>query len=141
VTTRRAIELWPARGIRTAEHCAWFQAQVMDRYGLSGKVADAATLLRTRSEARERQDWEDHCKVFYRDRRPVLLTSEPYGLGHAAIAQLLTFAQEHTLDVSIDAASPHSRGLTVLVMLWKRGEREAITALQAAAAKLEEEGK
>jgi len=62
----------------------------------------------------------DHSVLLLRDRRPYAFVTEPYSLDDKTLRQMLDYADNHDLQLSITGFSPHFPGRTVLVMMRKR---------------------
>ncbi len=61
----------------------------------------------------------DHSSLLLRNRRPDTFVTQPYSLDGTTLRQMLDYADEHGLKVSISGISPHFPGKTLLVMMHR----------------------
>jgi hypothetical protein len=92
------MELWRLTGLRPGRTPAWFR-KIIDR-DFDGSF---------------HADWFDH-----HAQDGETLVSEPYGICHHDLREILAFADEYALNVSISATSHHFPTRTVSVALKPR---------------------
>jgi hypothetical protein len=92
------MELWRLKGLRPGRTPAWFR-KIIDR-DFDGHF---------------NADWFDH-----HAQDGEALISEPYGLCHDDLREILAFADKYALNVSISATSHHFPTRTVSVALKPR---------------------
>lgn len=69
--------------------------------------------------------FDDHVSLWLKDDKPFMYTSQPYGLGHEDIRDILNSCEKHGLRVRLGAGSWHHTGETLLVEIMKDGEARA----------------
>lgn len=71
-------------------------------------------------EELRRAPGSDHTRLFLKDKRPHIFTSEPYGLGWDDLKEIVAYCKEHGLEASVDAwDSWHFPGCTLLLQYRK----------------------
>jgi len=72
-----------------------------------------------------RKQWLDHLSFEKRkdleESEVEALISEPYAIGLEDIREIISFCEEHSLNVTIDGKSSHNPGACFRITLWKRG--------------------
>ena len=72
-----------------------------------------------------RKQWLDHLSFEKRkdleESEVEALISEPYVIGTEDIKEIISFCEEHSLNVTIDGKASHNPGACFRITLWKRG--------------------
>lgn len=69
--------------------------------------------------------FQDHPRLWVRDERPFLWTSEPYDLDKEQLQELLDYCHENELSVRISGTSPYNQGQTMLIIVQRLEDLEA----------------
>lgn len=65
----------------------------------------------------------DHTSMLLKNKKPIAIVTQPYGLSHSSIAAMIEWAQAHTLEMMIDARlSWHFPSQTIAVVFTRKGE-------------------
>ena len=106
---RYAEEAASARYSRAPDCIEWLE---------SGRVPRSLTSLTLPPRS-------DHMRSFRDDKGRRVLVSEPYGLGTAALRETVQLADEHDLEVFVDAGyATHFPGRTLYVRFTRRRDEE-----------------